>query len=345
MTAAPPAPLTGMRKGAVLLVLLGDDAAAAICKNLPQEELRLLAKEIAELGYISPEVATTVLQEYQQLTGTQQEHVAQGGPEYAKRFLVKTLGDEGSRSLVDQVVRSKESSTQSLEALQKADPQQLAKFLQEEHPQTIALVLAHLSDSATSAILSLLPETIRAQSIKRLAQMQNFSPEMVNKISSVLQRKLAALGGPQNQQDRRSYGGVKAVAALLNSMNSKVTASILEEIETDSADLAASIRNQMFTFEDFLEVPETGLRELLTNVDKKALATAIKGASEELKNHFFKCMSSRAVEMFKEDAEALGPLRAKDVNQAQIEIIAVARKLEADGKMTLRNETEEALVV
>jgi len=156
-----------------------------------------------------------------------------------------------------------------------------------------------------------------------------------------LQRKLAAPA----EQDKRPFGGVDTVADLLNRVGPKVTTDLLAGIEKDNAALAATIRNQMFTFEDFAEVPETGLRELLANVDKKSLATGLKGASENLRNHFYKCMSSRAVEMLKEDMEALGPIRSKDVQQAQSEIVAAARKLEADGKMTLKNETEEAYVV
>jgi flagellar motor switch protein FliG len=340
MTTASKSALTGRRKAAILLVLLGDEAATGIYKNLPEDELRLLTMEITELDYISPELASTVLQEYHRLAITQ-EYLAQGGIDYASKLLVKTFGDDGARSLLDEVMRAQEDSAQKLDALQKADPQQLAKFVQGEHPQTIALVLAHLNSKAATAILLLLPEKIRAQAVKRLAQMQNFSPDVVKKISLVLHKRLIALG----EQSRRAYGGVKAVADLLNHMDTEVTGSILGDIEQDNAQLAASIRTLMFTFEDFLEVNEVGLRELLAQTDKRMLATALKGASEELKTHFFKCMSSRAVEMLKEDMEALGPVRSKDVGHAQTEIVTVARKLESDGKISLKNETEDAYVV
>jgi flagellar motor switch protein FliG len=238
-------------------------------------------------------------------------------------------------------VRSLESTAKNFEAVQKADPQQIVNVLQQEHPQTIALVLAHLNATVSKNVLLLLPEPARTQAVKRLAEMQNFSPEVVQKISAVLQRKLVAPA----EQDKRSYGGVDTVADLLNRVGPKVTSDLLAGIEKDNANLAATIRNQMFTFEDFVEVPETGLRELLSQLDKKVLATGLKGASENLRNHVFKCMSSRAVEMLQEDMEALGPIRSKDVQQAQSEIVAVARKLEAEGKMTLKNETEDAYVV
>jgi flagellar motor switch protein FliG len=170
-----------------------------------------------------------------------------------------------------------------------------------------------------------------------LAQTQNFSPEIVNKICAMLQRKLQTVGEP----DRRTYGGLRAVAELLNKLDGKVTAGILEGIEKDNGELATSIRDQMFTFEDLTEVLDAGLRELLSHVDKKVLATALSGASDKLKERIYGCMSSRAVEMLKEDAEAMGTLRSKDIKQAQTEMIAAARKLESEGKMTLRNTEEE----
>ena len=186
-----------------------------------------------------------------------------------------------------------------------------------------------------------LPERLRGQAVKRLAQMQQFSPEMVKKIALVLHKRLIRLG----QQSRRAYGGVKAVADLLNQMDQLSSGTILDTIEQDDTLLATSIRNLMFTFGDFLEIPEPGMRELLGQVDKKTLSIALKSASEDLRNHFFKSMSSRAVEMLKEDMEALGPMRARDVAAAQQEIVTVARRLETEGKMVLKAEEEESYVV
>ena len=332
--------LTGMRKAAILLVVLGDEAASAVYKNLPEEDLRGLTEEITELGFISPEIAADVLQEYHHLSLTQ-EYLAQGGPQYATQLLMKSFGEAGAKSLLDQVMKAQEDASRNLVTLQKADPQQLAKFIQGEHPQTIALVLAHMSGKAASAILALLPEKLRGQAVLRMAQMQQFSPEMVQKISLILSRKMMSLG----DQSRRGFGGAKAVADLLNIVEESLSTTILQAVEQENPQLALSIRNFMFTFQDFLEVPEASLRELLGQLDKKALATALKGASEELKDHFFKCMSSRAAEMLKEDMEAMGPTRAREVSQAQLDAISLARKLESQGKMTLKNETEDALVV
>jgi flagellar motor switch protein FliG len=331
---------SGLRKAAILLVLLGEEAAASLYKHLSEEDLRSLTQEIADLGYVSPEIASQVLQEYHRLTMTQ-EYLSQGGPDYATKVLVKAFGEMGAKSLLDQVIQAQEAGARNLDTLQKADPQQLAKFIQGEHPQTIALVLAHLSAKTASMVLNLLPATARAQAIKRLAQMQQFSPEVVQRISVVLHKKLEAIG----EQSRRSYGGVEAVAEMMNRLDPQVTKGILESIEGDDAQLAVAIRNSMFTFEDLLEVPEVGVRELLAQVDKKTLALSLKGATDDLKSHLFKSMSSRSVEMLKEDIEALGPTRSKDVMHAQQEVVALARKLEAEGKMVLKSEGEEAYVV
>jgi flagellar motor switch protein FliG len=331
---------SGLRKAAILVVLLGDEAAAALYRHLSDRDLRALTQEIAELGYVSPETASQVLQEYHRLTMTQ-EYLAQGGPDYATKVLIKAFGETGANSLLDQVVQAQEAGARNLDTLQKADPAQLAKFIQGEHPQTIALVLAHLSAKPASIVLNFLSEKTRANVIKRLAQMQQFSPEVVQQISVVLHKKLEALG----EQSRRSYGGINAVSEMMNRLDPQTTKGILESIESEDAQLAVAIRNSMFTFEDLLGVPDVGIRELLGQVDKKILATAMKGAAEELKNHLMKAMSSRAAEMLKEDIEALGPTRSRDVVHAQQEIVALARKLEAEGKMTLKSEGEEAYVV
>ena len=332
--------LAGRKKAAILMVLLGDDVAATVYKFLPEPEIRAITQEIAELEYISPDMASRVLREYQRLTLTQ-EYLAQGGQDFANKLLVKAFGEQSATDLLEEVQRAQEASAQSLDTLQKTDPHQLAKFIQGEHPQTVALILAHLNSKVARSVLMMLPEKIRGQAVKRLAQMQQFSPEMVKKISMVLHKRLMSLG----TQSQRAYGGVKAVADLLNQIDQEATGTILDTIEQDNAQLATTIRNLMFTFEDFLEVPDTGIRELLGQVDKKNLATALKGASEDLKNHFFKCMSSRAVEMMKEDMDVLGPVRSRDVHTAQHEIVAVARRLEGEGKLTLKQEQEDSYVV
>jgi flagellar motor switch protein FliG len=332
--------MTGIRKAAILLVILGDDMASEIYRHLSTTEVQRLTQEITELSYISPATAAQVLQEYHKLSLTQ-DYLIQGGEEYATQLLVKAFGTEGANALLAQVLQAQEASAVNLDTLQKADPAQLVKFVEGEHPQTIALVLAHLGARMSTSLLVLLPEKLRAEAIRRLAVMQQFSTEIVKRIAVVLHKKLAALG----EQSRRAYGGVSAVAELLNRVDRKCTEEILTAIEQEDPKLSLAIRDLMFTFEDLSTIPEASIRELLSQVDKKTLATALKGASEDLKNHFYKCMSSRAVEMLKEDIDALGPTRSRQVHQAQQEIVNLARKLEADGKIMLKSYGEDAYVV
>jgi flagellar motor switch protein FliG len=332
--------LTGTRKAAILLVVLGEEAASDVFRSLPDGVVQNLTQEIAELDYIPPETASEILEDYHRLTLTQ-DYLAQGGTDYATKLLVKAFGEEGARELLLQVSRAAEISASKLDSLQKADPQQLAKFLEEEHPQTIALILAHLDARQASSLLMRLPEETRAEVIKRLAQLRLFSPEMAQKVSVVLHKRLEAVG----EQSRRAYAGFKGVADLLNRLEPPSAKAILEAIERDDPKLALGIRNLMFTFEDLIGVPEAGIRDMLAQLDKKTLAVALKGASEELKNHIFKVMSSRAVEMLKEDMEVLGPVRAREVNKAQLEAVEIVRKLESEGKISLGTEGEDEYVV
>jgi flagellar motor switch protein FliG len=277
-----------------------------------------------------------VLEEFHRLVLTG-DYVSQGGTEYANKILVKAFGKEGATELLRQVSQTQELSGTKLDSLRKADPQQLAKFIEGEHPQTIALVLAHLEAKQASTVLMKLPVELRAEPIKRLAQLRQFSPEMAQRVALVLHKRLEALG----EQSRRSFQGLRGVADLMNCLDVAVGKTILESIEGEDPKLALSIRNLMFTFEDLRTVPEAGIREILGQMDKKTLATALRGASEELKNYIFKSMSSRAVEMLKEDMEVLGPVKTKEINKAQLEAVAVARKLEAEGKLSLAPETGE----
>ncbi len=330
----------GLHKAAILLVLLGEEVASQIYRNLPQQEIEELTQEIASLDYIDPDSALGVLEEYHRMAVTQ-EYLAQGGTDYAKKLLVKAFGEDGAQQLLVQVTRAAEMSASKLDSLQKADPQQLAKFLEAEHPQTIALILAHLDAKQASTLLMRFPEELRAEVIRRLARLRQFSPEIAQKVAMALHKRLEALG----EQHRRAYAGVQGVADLLNRVDPLTSKTILESIERDDPKLALGIRNLMFTFQDLMGVPEAGIRELLGSVDKKTLAMALRGATEELKNFIFKSMSSRAVEMLKEDMEILGPVRARDVNKAQQEIVAAARKLEGEGKISLGAESEDEYVV
>jgi flagellar motor switch protein FliG len=329
----------GLRKAAILLVVLGEEAASQIYRHLTHGEVERVTQEIAELRQITPETVLAVLEEFDRMVLTGQ-YLAQGGREYANKLLVKAFGEEGARQLLQQVSRDAEVNAGKLDSLQKADPQQLAKFIEGEHPQTIALILAHVDARQASALLMRLPEELRAESIKRLAQLRQFSPEMAERVSVVLNKRLEALG----EQGRRAYAGLRGVADLMNRLDLATGKTILESIEKEDPKLALSIRNLMFTFEDLRTVPEAGIRELLGQMDKKTLATALRGASEELKNYVFKSMSSRAVEMLKEDMEVLGPVKSREINKAQLEAVAAARRLEAEGKLSLTPDGEDEFI-
>jgi len=330
---------TGLRKAAILMVLLEEDAASEIYRHLPPADVEQVTKEITALESVNAETALKVLEEFHRLVLTG-DYISQGGTEYANKLLVKAFGKEGANDLLHQVSLASEARGEKLDSLRRADPQQLAKFIEGEHPQTIALILAHLESKQASQVLMRLPPESRAEPIKRLAQLRQFSPEMAQRVSVVLHKRLEALG----EQTRRAYAGLRGVADLMNRLDVATGKTILEAIEGDDPKLALSIRNLMFTFEDLLTIPEAGVRELLGQMDKKTLATALRGASEELKNYIFKSMSSRAVEMLKEDMEVLGPVKSKEINKAQLEAVAVARKLEAEGKLSLTPEGEDEFV-
>ena len=329
----------GVHKAAILLVILGEDAASQIYRHLPPAEIERISQGIAGLTSVDAESALKVLEEFERLI-TAGDYIAAGGKDYANKLLIKAFGEEGARQLLHQVSRTAELNAGQLDSLRKADPQQLAQFIEGEHPQTIALILAHLEAKQASTLLMRLPEELRSEAIKRLAQLRQFSPEMAQRVSVVLNKRLEALG----EQSRRAYAGLRGVADVMNRLDITIAKTILEGIEKEDPKLALSIRNLMFTFEDLLTVPEAGIRELLGQMDKKTLATALRGASEELKTYIFKSMSSRAVEMLKEDMEVLGPVKSREIHKAQLEAVAVARKLEAEGKLTLTQEGDDEFV-
>ena len=228
-----------------------------------------------------------------------------------------------------------------MDLLQKADPQQLAKFIHNEHPQTIALVLSHLNASQAAALLVSLPAEMRADVALRMANLDQISPEIVNKIATVIGQKLQALG----EFSRESYGGVRAVSEVFNRLDSGTSKEILDVIENHNPNLVETIRQLMFVFEDLQAIDANQLKEVLARVDRKSLTLALKGTSDALKDHFFGTMSARAVEMLKEDIDALGPVRIRDVEGAQQQIIGIIRQLEAEGVISLKGAGGDQYVV
>ena len=331
--------MSGVRKAAVLLVAVGEESAKEILRALPEVDVQRLTEELADLRGITPEVSAGILEEFWELLETQ-NFMTHGGLDYASRLLIETFGKARADDLLMLVRRSQEEAQGNLAKLQRTDPQQLGKLLDSEHPQTIALVLAHLDPKRASMVLDNLSDDHKVVSIQRLAEMRQFSPEMAQKVAHILHRRLESVGDTA----RKSYSGFKAVADLLNRLNAEESKKILETIEEGQPELALGIRNLMFTFEDLVTVPPATIREIVSGVDKRQLAMALRGANDELRAQIFKSMSSRAVEMLKEDMEVLGPVRSREVTQAQQEILNLARRLEAEGKVVLKLETGDEML-
>lgn len=331
-------PNENLRKAAVMAVLLGDEATSMLMKYLSEEEATKLSREISRLETVAPEEAETILEEFYQLQMAH-SYFLQGGIEYAKKLLIKAYGPEMAKKLLDRIVHSLKPS--GFDALQKADPQQLSKFIQNEHPQTIALILAHLDATQAAELLSSLPQDIRGDVVIRMANLEEISQEVIAKITSVLEQKLESIG----TISRQAYGGLKAVAELVNRLDSAMGKELLEAVESIDPNLSLNIRNLMFVFDDILLLGDPEIREILQRVDKKVLTMALKGGSEEIRQMFFKNMSGRAVELMKEDMEFMGPVKLKDVELAQQEIIGIIRQLDEEGQISLKGAGGDQYIV
>jgi flagellar motor switch protein FliG len=331
--------LSGVRKAAIVTLMLGEEATSEVFRYLSEAEIEQLAKEMAALGAVPPNTSQEVLEEFHQLI-VAAEFVTKGDLEQARRLLVRALGEDSARRVIDRIVRSMQS-TAGFTSLEKADPEQLSKFILGEHPQTIALILAHLNAGSAAELTTLLPEDLRVEVLTRMASLHDISPDVVSRISTVIDQRLQTLGGPNREQ----HGGVRAVAELFNRLERTISAPVLESIEQSRPELAVSIRNLMFVFEDLVHVDDNGLREIVQRADKKVLTLALKGASEEIRQRFFSNMSTRAGEMLKEEIEVLGAVRLRDVEKSQQDIVAIARKLEEEGLIVTGAAAGEAYVV
>jgi len=331
--------MSGLRKAAIVALMIGEDASASIFKHLSEDEIETLLSEMAALGRVSSKMGEQVLEEFHQ-TAVAAEHVARGDIEFAKRVLVKSFGPDTARRMIDRVMRAFQSNA-GFASLERADPQQLSKFILGEHPQTIALILAHLQPANAAQLATLLPEELRVEVLTRMASLEDISPDVVSRISSVIEVRLKALGGPSREQ----HGGVRAVAELFNRLERTVSTPVLEAIEEARPELAVSIRNLMFVFDDLLHVDDNGMREIIQRADKKGLTIALKGASDEIRQRFFVNMSKRAGEMLREEMEVLGAVRLRDVEKSQQEVVAIARKLEEEGLISTGAAAGEAYVV
>jgi flagellar motor switch protein FliG len=332
--------LPGLRKAATLLIVLGEQSSAELLTHLSEEEVQKVSREVAKITSMSSEQAEAILTEFHHMS-TAGDYVARGGIDYARKLLTVAFAPDVAKRMLDRLQKALGAEAASFDAIQKSDPQQLAKFIHNEHPQTIALVLSHLSSTGAAALLVSLPAGLRADVSQRMASLDQISPDVIIKIASVIGQKLKTLG----EFNRESYGGVRAVAEMLNRLDSTSSREILDHIEQQDTNVAQTIRHLMFVFEDLLLIDPMGLKEVLGKVDRKILTVALKGTSEQLRNAMLACMSQRGSEMLREDMEALGPVKIKEVEAAQQQIITVVRQLEAEGVVSLKGAVGEQYVV
>jgi flagellar motor switch protein FliG len=340
LSAGPSEPLSGIRKSAMLLVLLGDKTSAELIKQLSEDEVQLVSREITRLDSISSEEAEKLLEEFYQMNMAH-DYVVRGGLDYAKKMLIHAFGPDVSKKLIDRLSKAMGGEYANLDILQKVDPQQLAKFIHNEHPQTIALILSHLNASQAAGLLISLPSEMRADVALRMGSLDHISPEIVNKIATVIGQKLQAIG----EFSRESYGGIRAVAEMFNRLDSGTSREILDVIEGQNPNLVETIRHLMFVFEDLLSIDVNQLKEVMDRIDRKVLTLALKGTSEQLREHFLQTMSARAKDMMKEEMESMGPVRIKEVEAAQQQIISLVRQLENDGVISMKGAVGDQYVV
>ncbi|MCX6135333.1 MAG: flagellar motor switch protein FliG [Ignavibacteriales bacterium] len=336
---SPSRAISNKQKAALLMLSLDVEAATRLMKGLTSEEIEFLTVEIASLKGVHSLQIDTVIEEFHQLI-TAQEYVVQGGWEFAQKLLESSLGASKARSVMDKVKTL--THVTGFAMLKKADPKQLASFLQKEHPQTIALVLSNLSGDQTAGVLAEFPDDLRNEVVLRIATLGKVSPTLLTEIEDVLSEVAEA----EISQNMSTVGGTKSVANVLNKINNATAKGILEFIELKDGNLANEVKRLMFMFEDLVYIDDRGIQRLLREVDKKDLALSMKVADENLKEKIYKNMSERAQELLREELQFMGPVRLKEVEAAQTRIVMIIRQLEDSGELVVagRGGKEEVVV-
>jgi len=327
-----------VQKAAILLITLGPDKAANVFKHLKEDEIEQLTLEIANTRSVSQSLKEEVLDEFYEVCLAQQ-YIAEGGIGYAKDLLEKALGNEKAMEVIGKLTASLQ--VRPFEFIRKIDASQILNFIQEEHPQTIALILSYLSTGQASSIISQLPQDKQADVAKRIAQMDRTSPDVIKEVERVLERKLSSLAN----QDYTLAGGVDAIVEILNTVDRGTEKHIMETLEIDEPELADEIRKKMFVFEDILTLDDRSIQRVLREVDNNELAVALKSANEEVQNAIFNNLSKRLATMIREDMDFMGPVRMKDVEEAQQKIVNIIRKLEDSGEIVTSRGGGDELVV
>ena len=328
--------IPGLQKAAILLVTLGERLGGEILKQLSEEEVKSVSKAIARLEKVTPSQTEAVLEEFCQSTLGGGSH---GGFDYAKRMLANAFGQEGAKRIAENLPKGGRVN-KNIETLQKADPIQLSRFIEGEHPQTIALILSHLSSAQAASLIASLPPPLRSDVVTRIAELDRVSSDVVSHISVVIGEKLKSIGEVKTEP----RGGPRTVAEILNRMDSEVSEEILTNMQEQQA-LVDTIRHYMFVFDDLLLIDAMAMKELVAKIDRKLLVIALKGTSDQLKNHFLQCMSQRGGDMLREDMDAAGPVRIRDVEAAQQQILAVVQQLESQGVLSLKGGGGDQYVV
>lgn len=311
---------------ATLFVLLGEETSAEVLRHLTETEIESISRAISGVGPTGAADAEKGAEElYQTLVANR--FVSEGGVDYAKKVILRTLGAGAAKRIMERL-SSSYSGTNAFDSIDRLNPIQLSQFIQNEHPQTIALILAHLAPTASAQLLDSLPENIQSEVAVRMASLETITPEVIRGISSVLEEKLKPVG---TYASADAFGGIRAVAELFNRLERRRSRAVLEMMDQTKPEIANSIRELMFIFEDISTLDDAAIREIIQRVDKKTISHALKGSTGSQQQQFFRNMSGRAVEMMKEEMEIMGPVKTKDVHAAQQRIVEVVRKLEEEG--------------
>ncbi|MBO6111469.1 MAG: flagellar motor switch protein FliG [Lachnospiraceae bacterium] len=330
--------LSGIQKAAILLIALGPEKSSKIFKHLKEDEIEELTLEIANTRSVTPQIKEAVVNEFYQICLAQQ-YIAEGGIGYAKELLEQALGEEKATDVISRLTASLQ--VKPFEFVRKTDASQLLNFIQDEHPQTIALILAYLSPAQAAQIIGALPPDKQADVAKRIAVMDRTSPDVIKEVERVLESKISSLVN----QDYTIIGGVDSIVEILNTVDRGTEKHIMETLEVDEPELADEIRKKMFVFEDVLLLDDRAIQRVLRDVDNNDLAMALKGANEQVQGAIFKNLSKRLAAMIKEDMEFMGPVRMKDVEEAQQKIVNIIRKLEDSAEIVISRGGGDEIVV
>ncbi len=330
--------LTGRQKAAILLISLGPDVSASVYKHLSEEEIEKLTLEISGVRKVDAKEKEEIVEEFHNIA-IAQDYITQGGIGYAKQVLEKALGAEQAAAIINRLTSSLQ--VRPFDFARKADPGQILNFIQNEHPQTIALILSYLEATQAGQILSELPQEMQADVARRIALMDSTSPEIINEVEQILERKLSATV----TQDYTQTGGVEAVVDVLNGVDRATERTILDALEIQDPDLAEEIKKRMFVFEDIVTLDGRAIQRVIRESDNDDLKLALKVASEEVKEIVFRNMSKRMVDTFQEEMEYMGPVRLRDVEEAQSRIVAVIRRLEEAGEVVIARGGGDDIIV